>query len=151
MTPLHWKLVIDTQDALSLADFWAAALDYEVEDNSDLIAGLLATGRLPEAAVTEHDGRRVFRGFAAIRHPQDPYEKATGIGQGRRILFQDVPEAKTVENRLHLDVHAEPGGRDTLVARLESLGADRLREVDQGPAGHWWIMRDPEGNEFCVA
>ncbi|MET7908219.1 VOC family protein [Streptomyces avermitilis] len=151
MTALHWKLVIDTQDALALADFWAAALDYEVEDNSDLIAGLLATGRLPEAAVTEHDGRRVFRGFAAIRHPQDPYEKATGIGQGRRILFQDVPEAKTVKNRLHLDVHAEPGGRDALVARLESLGADRLREVDQGPAGHWWIMRDPEGNEFCVA
>ncbi|MET7602895.1 VOC family protein [Streptomyces avermitilis] len=151
MTALHWKLVIDTQDALAQADFWAAALEYEVEDNSDLIAGLLATGRLPAAAVTEHDGRRVFRGFAAIRHPQDPYEKATGIGQGRRILFQDVPEAKTVKNRLHLDVHAEPGGRDALVARLESLGADRLREVDQGPAGHWWIMRDPEGNEFCVA
>ncbi|MET7882083.1 VOC family protein [Streptomyces avermitilis] len=151
MTALHWKVVIDTQDALAQADFWAAALEYEVEDNSDLIAGLLATGRLPAAAVTEHDGRRVFRGFAAIRHPQDPYEKATGIGQGRRILFQDVPEAKTVKNRLHLDVHAEPGGRDALVARLESLGADRLREVDQGPAGHWWIMRDPEGNEFCVA
>jgi hypothetical protein len=37
------------------------------------------------------------------------------------------------------------------VARLETLGATRLHEVDKGPAGHWWVMHDPEGNEFCVA
>jgi hypothetical protein len=40
--------------------------------------------------------------------------------------------------------------RRTMTARLE-LGATRVREVDQGPAGHWWIMQDPEGNEFCAA
>ncbi|MEV0108465.1 VOC family protein [Nocardia sp. NPDC050799] len=37
------------------------------------------------------------------------------------------------------------------MARLEQLGATRAREVDQGPAGHWWVMLDPEGNEFCVS
>ncbi|BBC36500.1 uncharacterized protein SGFS_077940 [Streptomyces graminofaciens] len=149
--PLHWKLVIDTTDAQTLADFWAAALGYEVEDQSRLIAQLLSSGDLPEAAVTEHDGRRAFRGLAAVRHPEDPYDAFTGIGAGRRLLFQDVPEPKTVKNRLHIDVHAEPDGRDDLVARLETLGATRLREVNQGPAGHWWVMLDPEGNEFCVA
>jgi hypothetical protein len=50
---------------------------------------------------------------------------------------------------LHLDVHSGPGGLDDLVARLESLGSTRVREIDKGPAGHWWIMLDPEGNEFC--
>jgi hypothetical protein len=148
---LHWKLVIDTKDAPALADFWAAALEYEVEDPSELIGNLLAAGHVSEDAVTEHRGRRIFRGYAAIRHPDDPYDEVTGIGQGRRLLFQDVPEGKTVKNRLHIDIHSEPGGLDALVERLESLGATRVREFDQGPAGHWWTMVDPEGNEFCAA
>ena len=147
---LSWKLVIDTRDAQHLADFWAAALGYEVEDPSALIARLRSSGDLPEEAVGEHGGHAVFRGYAAVRHPEDPYDPFTGIGKGRRLLFQDVPEPKTVKNRLHIDVHAEPGGLDELVARLETLGATRLHEVDKGPAGHWWVMHDPEGNEFCA-
>jgi glyoxalase superfamily protein len=148
---LHWKLVIDARNAPTLADFWAAALEYEVEDPSALIDRLLAAGHIGEDAITEHRGRKIFRGYAAIRHPDDPFDATSGIGQGRRLLFQDVPEDKIVKNRLHIDIHAEPGGLDTLVARLESLGATRVREVDKGPAGHWWIMQDPEGNEFCAA
>ncbi|GAA3815583.1 VOC family protein [Streptomyces phyllanthi] len=151
MTALNWKLVVDTRDAQTLADFWAAALEYEVEDATPLIDHLLKAGDLPEAAVAEHNGHRVFRGYAAVRHPEDPYDPFTGIGKGRRLLFQDVPEPKTVKNRLHIDIHAEPDGLETLVSRLESLGATRVNEVDKGPAGHWWVMRDPEGNEFCVA
>jgi hypothetical protein len=147
---LHWKLVVDTHDAPALADFWAAALEYELEDQSELIANLLAAGRIGPDLVAEHRGRRYFRGLAAIRHPDDPYDEATGVGRGRRLLFQDVPEPKTVKNRLHIDVHGEPGGLDALVERLAGLGATRVREVDQGPAGHWWVMQDPEGNEFCV-
>lgn len=38
-----------------------------------------------------------------------------------------------------------------MVARPAGLGATRVREVNKGPAGHWWIMRGPEGDEFCVA
>ncbi|MBA9004816.1 VOC family protein [Thermomonospora cellulosilytica] len=148
---LNWKLVVDTRNAPVLADFWAAALGYEPEDQTAFIDRLLADGHLTEDAVTEHDGRRLFRGLAAIRHPDDPFDPATGIGLGRRILFQDVPEPKTVKNRLHIDVHAAPGTTDDLASRLESLGATRVREVDQGPAGRWWVMQDPEGNEFCVA
>ena len=147
---LHWKLVVDARDAPALADFWAAALEYEVEDPSALIDHVLAAGHIGEYAVAEHNGRRIFRGYAAIRHPDDPFDEVSGIGSGRRLLFQDVPEAKTVKNRLHIDVHAGPGGLEELVARLEALGATRVREVDKGPAGHWWVMQDPEGNEFCA-
>ncbi|HET6637003.1 MAG TPA: VOC family protein [Streptomyces sp.] len=148
---LDWKLVVDSVDAPALADFWAAALGYEVEDPSALIERLLAAGQVGEEVVAEHRGRRIFRGYAAIRHPDDPYDEVSGIGRGRRLLFQDVPEGKSGKNRLHIDVHGEPGGLDPLVARLEQLGATRVREVDQGPAGHWWVMQDPEGNEFCAA
>jgi hypothetical protein len=148
---LHWKLVIDAGDAPALADFWAAVLEYEVEEPGVLIGELLAAGRISEDMVTEHRGRRIFRGYAAIRHPEDPFDETSGVGRGRRLLFQEVPEGKTAKNRLHIDVHAEPGGLDALVARLEALGATCMREVDKGPAGRWWIMQDPEGNEFCAA
>ncbi|MFH8344963.1 VOC family protein [Streptomyces sp. NPDC018045] len=148
---LTWKLVIDSTNAPALADFWAAALEYEVEDPSALVEQLLAAGHLGEEAVAEHRGRKTFRGYAAVRHPEDPFDATSGVGRGRRLLFQDVPEGKAGKNRLHIDIHSEPGGLDALVDRLEELGATRVRQVDQGPAGHWWVMRDPEGNEFCAA
>lgn len=148
---LHWKLVIDCRDAHALADFWAAALEYAVEDPGALVDHLLAAGQLPEAATVQHGGSRRFRGLAAIRHPEDPFDELSGTGRGRRILFQEVPEEKRAKNRLHLDVHGGDGDIDALAERLESLGAQRVERVDQGPAGRWWVMRDPEGNEFCAA
>ncbi|KAB1662291.1 glyoxalase/bleomycin resistance/dioxygenase family protein [Pseudoclavibacter chungangensis] len=148
---VHWKLVVDCADATTLAAFWAAALEYVVEDPTPLIDELLAAGYVSSETVVDHGDRKTFRGFGAVRHPDDPFEAGSGTGLGRRILFQEVPERKVVKNRLHIDLHAEPGGRDALVERVESLGASRGDEVDQGPAGHWWVMRDPEGNEFCVS
>lgn len=148
---LHWKLVIDCTDAPALAEFWSEALGYALEDPSELVGSLLASGRLDAAAVVERDGRKLFRGLSGIRHPEDPHDAASGVGRGRRILFQEVPEAKVGKNRLHLDVHAGEAGLESLVSRLETLGAVRVTEVDRGPAGHWWVMRDPEGNEFCAA
>lgn len=147
---LNWKLVIDSTSALSLAEFWAAALEYAVEDPTALIEQLLAAGHVGEEMVLDYRGRKTWAGLAAIRHPDDPFDPTSGIGQGRRVLFQDVPETKTGKNRLHMDVHRGTGGLDELAGRLEELGATRVHEVDQGPAGHWWVMQDPEGNEFCA-
>jgi hypothetical protein len=93
----------------ALADFWAAALEYEVEDPSALISLLLVAGYISSAAVVEHRGRRIFRGYAAIRHPEDPFDETSGIGRGRRLLIQEVPERKSGKNRLHIDIHSEPG------------------------------------------
>ncbi|MEU0583935.1 VOC family protein [Streptomyces sp. NPDC006132] len=147
--PVHWKVVIDANDPHAQAGFWAAALRYEVEDNSALIERLLGFGALPEEATVEFRGRRAFRDLIAVRHPEDPFDKESGTGLGRRLLFQRVPEAKTVKNRLHLDLHPGEGRRGEEVARLEGLGASVLRRVkEQG--GEWVLMADPEGNEFCV-
>jgi len=63
------------------------------------------------------------------------------------LVFVPVVEAKTVKNRLHIDLNP-PEDRDAEIKRLIGLGA---REVDigQGEVG-WTVLADPEGNEFCV-
>ncbi|MEV6635442.1 VOC family protein [Actinoplanes sp. NPDC051470] len=65
------------------------------------------------------------------------------------LLFVRVPEAKTIKNRVHLDV--QPGGtRDEEVDRLIALGA-KLFEDHRKPDGTGWVtLTDPAGNEFCV-
>ncbi len=146
---MHWKLVIDATHPHAQAGFWAAALHYEVEDNNALIDRLLELGALPREATVEYHARLAFRDLIAVRHPDDPYDESTGTGLGRRLLFQRVPEAKTVKNRLHLDLHPGEGRRESEVERLKGLGASVLREVKE-PSGAWVVMTDPEGNEFCV-
>jgi hypothetical protein len=150
---LPWKLVFDANDANRLADFWAAALEYEVEDLTPLITRLLDQKLITEDLLTEHNGRRTWRDYAGIRHPDDPVDAGTGMGLERRMLFQHVPEGKTAKNRVHLDIHyafGDPEKLTALVERLTGIGATAVREVDEGPAGRWWIMLDPEGNEFCA-
>ncbi|MGW4893730.1 VOC family protein [Kitasatospora sp. NPDC004240] len=147
--PLHWKLVIDCADPIAQAAFWAAALDYAVEDNSVLIDRLLAAGQAGPELVTRVDGHSAWRTLAAVRHPEDPFDPATGTGLGRRILFQAVPEPKQLKNRLHLDLHPGPAAREAEVTRLEALGATTLHRVKEHGFEHV-VMADPEGNEFCV-
>ncbi|MFB7109011.1 VOC family protein [Streptomyces sp. NPDC056291] len=148
--PLHWKLVIDAADPHAQAAFWAAALHYEVEDNSALVERLLKLGALPGEATVEFHGRPAFRDLIGVRHPDDPYDEERGTGLGRRLLFQRVPEAKSGKNRIHLDLHPGEGRRADEVERLKGLGARVLRHVREH-GGEWMVMEDPEGNVFCVA
>ncbi|MFE9536169.1 VOC family protein [Streptomyces sp. NPDC006691] len=146
---LHWKLVVDASDPHAQADFWAAALGYEVEDNSLLINRLSAAGAIGPDLTLEHGGRIAFRDLVAVRHPDDSYDPDSGTGLGRRILFQRVPEKKTVKNRMHIDVHSAPGERAAEVDRIAGLGATVQRQVREAGA-EFTLMTDPEGNEFCV-
>jgi hypothetical protein len=59
-----------------------------------------------------------------------------------------VPEAKTVKNRLHLDLRPVGGSHQAEVERLIGLGA-RPADIGQGEVP-WVVLADPEGNEFCV-
>lgn len=139
--------MIDCADPHAQAGFWAAALGYLVEDNSPLVEQLLAAGAVPEAITTHAHGRRAWLDLAAARHPDDPYDEVSGTGQGRRLLFQRVPEPKTVKNRLHIDVHSAPGQRDAEEARLVGLGARSVRTVDQ-QGGSWVLMADPNTSNY---
>jgi catechol 2,3-dioxygenase-like lactoylglutathione lyase family enzyme len=137
-----FQICVDCGDPHRMVRFWAEALGYEIEDHAPLVAQLLEAGAVTEADTLVVDGQRVWRDAAACHDVS---------GDGRpRLLFQSVPEAKTVKNRLHLDLHVGPEQRDGLVDRLTALGARRIGEGTQGP-NSWIVMADPEGHEFCVA
>jgi Glyoxalase-like domain len=145
-----YKICIDCTDPHRLAGFWADALGYVVEDHSNLVRSLLETGRVTEDDVTTVNGRLAWRTAAGIRDPDGPVDEFTGVGRGGRVLFQVVPESKTVKNRVHLDLQVGAEQREATVARLTGLGGTVLWEGNEG--GSTWItMADPEGNEFCVA
>jgi predicted enzyme related to lactoylglutathione lyase len=65
---------------------------------------------------------------------------------GSRISFHQVPESKTVKNRMHFDLIT--ADLDAEVTRLTGLGATRLNEINAHR--HWVTLADPEGNEFDV-
>ena len=65
---------------------------------------------------------------------------------GGTIDFLRVPEPKTVKNRLHLDLGTTDLARAT--EQVVALGATRADDVHVG--GTWQVLRDPEGNEFCL-
>jgi predicted enzyme related to lactoylglutathione lyase len=71
------------------------------------------------------------------------FVEAAGWG-GPNIWFTRVSEPKTAKNRMHFDLRA-PGAVEAEVARLVALGAIVVRRGQDHT-----VMRDPEGNEFCV-
>lgn len=75
--------------------------------------------------------------------PERAYVEAPGWG-GPNMWFVRVPEPKTAKNRMHFDLRAQ-GDIGSEVARLVSLGATVVRANT-----HLTVLRDPEGNEFCV-
>src|SRR5215212_8752295 len=135
------QVTIDCASPHELADWWAEALGWPVEaQDESFILRMIEAGAASESDTTRHRGALVWAVGAALSSP-DP---------GRpRILFQRVPEPKTVKNRLHFDVRVGPERREAEVARLLSLGATELWRGSQGPY-EWATLADPEGNEFCV-
>lgn len=79
--------------------------------------------------------------------PEDDDWATIELGDGPRLLFQKVPEPKSVKNRLHLDLTPSTT-RAEEVERLVGLGATVVAEFTE--FGCWTLMTDPEGNEFCV-
>jgi predicted enzyme related to lactoylglutathione lyase len=71
------------------------------------------------------------------------------VGVGPYLELLPSADAKTVKNRIHLDVAPFPG-EDQAAAVAELLAAGAVRaDVGQG-AVSWTVLADPEGSEFCV-
>lgn len=69
---------------------------------------------------------------------------------GPNLLFQRVPEPKTVKNRVHLDLGPTDRTRDEEVGRLVAGGATVVGDHRQPDGKGWVVLADPEGNEFCI-
>ncbi len=89
-------------------------------------------------------------GWPVVEH-EDGYLWMSSTGEPTApplLVFVPVPEAKTVKNRVHIDVN--PSGCDQAVEleRLLALGARKV-DIGQGDAS-FVVLADPEGNEFCL-
>jgi hypothetical protein len=115
------EVVIDCADHDVVLGFWSAALEgWRRRDVNEQFVALV-----PPPGAASGDGP----------HPVP-------------LLFQKVPEAKVVKNRVHLDFRSDD--RTAEVARLVALGA-RVRAEHCLGDFCWTVMADPEGNEFCVS
>jgi glyoxalase superfamily protein len=138
------QVVFDAAEPAKLAEFWALALDYVLEPP-------------PEGFRTWEDfGRSIgmrqerFGDQASVIDPAD---------EGPRLYFRRVPEPKTAKNRVHLDVRV--AGREITGETRKQLVSEKVEQRVEAGASIAWasdditgssiVMRDPEGNEFCVA
>lgn len=71
------------------------------------------------------------------------------LAEGPVLHFNQVPEAKTVKNRIHLCLRPDTS-REREVDRLLGLGATFVADHRNPDGSGWAILADPEGNEFCV-
>lgn len=79
------------------------------------------------------------------------YGATIGAADGAlEIDFRTVPDPpKATKNRLHLDIKPVSRGQADELERLLALGARRV-DVGQRPDVSWFVLADPEGNEFCL-
>jgi catechol 2,3-dioxygenase-like lactoylglutathione lyase family enzyme len=116
-----YNVTFDAREPRRLGRFWSQATGYPVVDERD--------------------------DFVRLRAPDD-----RGV---RQLLFIRVDDPTPGKNRVHVDLASrEPGAE---IDRLVALGASPVDElVDgrpqwrEGNGIRWVVLRDPEGNEFCV-
>jgi catechol 2,3-dioxygenase-like lactoylglutathione lyase family enzyme len=86
--------------------------------------------------------QRLLGGEARVDSDGDVALRTAGV----QLLFLAVLESKRGKNRLHLDLRAT--NFESAVEAALALGAQRADDVYDGP--RWQVLRDPEGNEFCI-
>ncbi len=120
--PIIREIVFESWTPSRLAAFWASVLDgYAVRPYDDAeIARLAGLGLTPET---------------------DPTVMVDGPGPS--LCFQRVPSRDYTNNRIHLDLAVDDVA--TWVERVASLGA-RMERREAG----YTVMKDPEGNQFCI-
>ncbi len=70
------------------------------------------------------------------------------VTPGFFLDLQQVPEEKVAKNRFHFDLHVSEG--EQAIERLVELGATKLQHIGKSGGSEWYVMADPEGNEFCA-
>ena len=87
-------------------------------------------------------------GWQVVDEDNGEIEIADPAGRDRPMLFQVVPEPKSVKNRWHLDLRPSTS-MAAEIERVVGLGAAVLERIDEH-GSYWTVLQDPEGNEFCV-
>jgi hypothetical protein len=121
MSAFIHNVTFDAKEPRLLGRFWSQVTGYDVVDDCDE--------------------------FVRLRAPD-----ARGI---RQILFLRVGDPTPGKNRVHVDLAARTPRVE--IERLLRLGASLVDQpVDgkpywrEGNEINWVVLRDPEGNEFCI-
>jgi hypothetical protein len=117
-----------------VAEFWAAALEYVPVE--------VPPARLADIEAAYASGDLDPDAWAMLQHPD---------GVGPRLLFHRRPKSPTEHIPIHLDLGVDD--REAEVGRLVGLGATvvETKTMTLGSSLETWtVMRDPEGNGFCV-
>lgn len=142
MTARIANVSIHAADPAALARFWSAVMGY------------------PERIGWPPDEESALR--AAGLSDEDIAARAEawdGDPAHQRFFFTRYHRARRQRNRMHIDItpfEDRPATRQELEAerdRLVTLGASEEKVLDEpwGPFEEFAIMmRDPEGNEFCL-
>jgi hypothetical protein len=136
------QVTFDCHDCQAQADFWREVLHY-----------------VDPPPPPGHESWDSFRETLPehLRNSRSAIVDPEGVGP--RLFFQQVPEAKTAKNRVHLDVRAAPGLEgeeryaelDREYERVLALGATLHERLEPDGFNELCIvMKDPEGNEFCL-
>lgn len=121
MSAFIMNVTFDARQPRELARFWSEVISYPVlVDNEDSVV----------LRAPDHRG---------VRH----------------VMFYRVDEPTPGKNRMHVDLASrEP---DVEIDRVIGLGASLVDEpMDgrprwrEGNGTRWVVLRDPEGNEFCL-
>ena len=110
------------------------------------------SSRWEQIVVDAEDPARLARwwaealGYVIVTDVPGEVEIRRSADQLPGLLFTGSPDAKTVKNRLHIDLR--PDDQESEVERLVDMGA-RLADIGQHDVS-WVVLADPEGNEFCV-
>ncbi len=111
-------VVLGVTDVRRAADFWRAALGYELRE----------------------DG---FGGWATVLTPIG--------GSGTKIALQRSETPPQERPRVHLDLHVDDAAEQAAeVARLVSLGAERVDWDSYPDDADFVVLADPDGNRFCI-
>lgn len=148
-TPIGFQVTVDCLDPHAQARFWAAALRYEVEDDTAFVREMLAAGHATDDDVVEIDGRLFWSIGSAIRHPDAVGDLSAARRSGQRVLFLRVTDPTPGKNRWHLDLNVGEDHLEAEVQRLVELGATEQYRIAEHGQRHV-TMADPESNLFCV-
>lgn len=114
------------------------------------------TSRLVALCLDANDPFRLARFWAEALHWEIDDDTSGEFGlvptDGTRfqILFERVPEHKTGQNRIHLDLTTTSiDDQQETVAALLELGGRHIDIGQSSDEGHV-VLADPEGNEFCL-
>ncbi len=122
--PYVGNVTFSSAEPRKLGAFWSNALDWPEQGAPDGFLDMLLAAGLDRAE------------FEAY------YATMNADGTRPRFLFQRREKSRPEHYPVHLDFRAD--GQDAEVDRLIGLGASLVERK------RWAVLRDPEGNPFCV-